>query len=66
VCARVRACGHSQESRDLLRWFADTMAPDEYIWPTLNHNPQLHAPGSYKGKSAIAAAAAVVFSALSK
>jgi len=26
------------------------MAPDEYIWPTLNHNPQLHAPGSYKGE----------------
>lgn len=41
---------YSKVSRDLIEWFADTMAPDEYIWPTLNHNPQLHAPGSYKGK----------------
>jgi len=40
----------SRQSRELLRWFSDTMAPDEYIWPTLNHNPQLHAPGSYKGQ----------------
>ena len=40
----------SRESKNLMSWFADTLAPDEYIWPTLNHNPQLHAPGSYKGK----------------
>ena len=40
----------SRESRDLLSWFSDTMAPDEYVWPTLNHNPQLHAPGAYKGE----------------
>ena len=44
------ACRCSEQSRDLLSWFSDTMAPDEYIWPTLNHNPQLHAPGSYKGE----------------
>lgn len=40
----------SQPSRDLVEWLADTMIPDEYIWPTLNHNRHLHAPGSYKGK----------------
>lgn len=39
----------SRQSRDLVEWLADTMIPDEYIWPTLNHNPHLHAPGSYKG-----------------
>ena len=58
VCSPVERCLSagmsafccSQESRDLLNWFSDTMAPDEYVWPTLNHNPQLHAPGSYKGE----------------
>lgn len=41
---------YSGIAHELIDWFADTLAPDEYIWPTLNHNPQLHAPGSYKGK----------------
>ena len=36
-------------ARDLVEWFADTLAPDEYIWPTLNHNPHLLAPGGYTG-----------------
>ena len=39
----------SRESLELVEWFADTLAPDEYIWPTLNHNPHLRAPGGYKG-----------------
>jgi|SRR6218665_224972 len=42
---------YSKVSQDVIEWFRDTYAPDEYIWPTLNHNPQLHVPGSYKGKS---------------
>ena len=41
----------SKISQDIFNWFADTLAPDEYIWPTLNHNPHLRAPGGYKGKS---------------
>lgn len=40
---------YSKVSQDVIEWFRDTYAPDEYIWPTLNHNPQLHAPGSFKG-----------------
>jgi hypothetical protein len=40
---------HSRVARDLLEWFSDTLAPDEYLWPTLNHNPHLLAPGAYKG-----------------
>lgn len=39
----------SKVARDLLEWFTDTMAPDEYLWPTLNHNPHLLAPGGYLG-----------------
>ena len=35
---------------DLLEWFKDTLAPDEYLWPTINHNPHLRAPGAYTGK----------------
>jgi hypothetical protein len=40
---------HSRHSLELVEWFADTLAPDEYIWPTLNHNVQLNAPGAYRG-----------------
>lgn len=40
---------YSKRSRDIVEWFADTDVPDEYIWPTINHNPHLYAPGSYKG-----------------
>ncbi len=42
---------HSPVSKDLMTWFADTLAPDEYVWPTINHNAHLLAPGAYKGKS---------------
>ena len=41
---------HSKVAQDLLDWFSDTLAPDEYLWPTINHNAHLHAPGAYKGK----------------
>ena len=40
----------SQMARDIIEWFADTLCPDEYLWPTMNHNAQLKAPGSYKGE----------------
>jgi len=36
-------------SQHIVEYFVDTLAPDEFIWPTLNHNPHLHVPGSYKG-----------------
>ncbi len=41
---------HSPLATDLTAWFADTLAPEEYIWPTINHNAHLLAPGAYKGK----------------
>ena len=40
---------------DLLAWFTDTLAPDEHLWPTINHNPHLRAPGSYTGKAWVGA-----------
>ncbi|ESO06720.1 hypothetical protein HELRODRAFT_106314 [Helobdella robusta] len=40
---------YSKISLDLIEWFSDTLVPDEYIWPTLNHNPHLQVPGGYKG-----------------
>ena len=40
----------NQTATDLLAWFRDTLAPDEYLWPTLNHNPHLRAPGAYTGE----------------
>ena len=39
----------SKIAKDLIDFFADTMAPDEYIYPTLNHNAHLNAPGGYLG-----------------
>lgn len=59
---------YSKISHDLIEWFADTMAPDEYIWPTLNHNPVFHAPGSYKGdpESKLFTARGTIWTSLSK
>ncbi|KAK6170994.1 hypothetical protein SNE40_019263 [Patella caerulea] len=37
-------------ARDLLEWCRGVLSPDEYYWSTLNHNPHLHVPGSYKVK----------------
>ena len=33
-----------------LEWVKKTKIPDETYFSTLNHNPQLGAPGSYRGK----------------
>jgi hypothetical protein len=41
---------YSGVSQALLDWLSDTSVPDEYIWTTLNHNPQLRVPGAFKGK----------------
>ena len=38
-----------QHSKDLLAWLEDTLVPDEYYIPTLNHNLQLYAPGGFRG-----------------
>jgi hypothetical protein len=45
---------YSGLSHALLDWLSDTAVPDEYIWATLNHNPQLHVPGAFKGKNLLA------------
>lgn len=41
----------SEIVKDIIVWFADTQAPDEYIWPSINHNPHLNPPGGYTGRS---------------
>ncbi|XP_041347030.1 beta-1,3-galactosyl-O-glycosyl-glycoprotein beta-1,6-N-acetylglucosaminyltransferase-like, partial [Gigantopelta aegis] len=41
---------HNQTSKDLLEWVKKTRIPDEIYFSTLNHNPQLGVPGSYKVK----------------
>ena len=40
---------HNQVAKDLLQWVKKTKIPDETYFTTLNHNPQLGVPGSYKG-----------------
>ncbi|XP_050390720.1 beta-1,3-galactosyl-O-glycosyl-glycoprotein beta-1,6-N-acetylglucosaminyltransferase [Patella vulgata] len=40
----------SQIAKDLLEWCRGVLSPDEYYWSTLNHNPHLQVPGSYKVK----------------
>ena len=40
---------HNQVAKDLLQWVKKTSIPDETYFSTLNHNPELRVPGSYKG-----------------
>ena len=40
---------YSNVSRELTDYFADTFIPDEFLWPTLNRNRDLEAPGGYFG-----------------
>ncbi|XP_071105509.1 beta-1,3-galactosyl-O-glycosyl-glycoprotein beta-1,6-N-acetylglucosaminyltransferase-like isoform X2 [Haliotis cracherodii] len=40
---------HNNVSRDLLTWVKKTGVPDETYFATLNYNPHLKVPGSYKG-----------------
>ena len=40
---------NDQRAKDFLNWTRDILSPDEYYWATMNHNPDLHAPGSYNG-----------------
>ena len=44
---------HSNVSRELMDYFADTYASDEFLWPTLNRNGDLEAPGGYFGEIAL-------------
>ena len=41
---------HDQRAHDLLNWTRHTKVPDETFFASLNHNPSLEVPGSYKGK----------------
>ncbi|KAL5005843.1 hypothetical protein ScPMuIL_017001 [Solemya velum] len=41
---------HNQTAKDLLQWIQKTDYPDETYFATLNHNPQLGIPGTYKGE----------------
>lgn len=40
----------NETARDLLNWMRDIRAPDEHFFQTLNHNPHMNVPGSYKGR----------------
>ena len=40
---------HNNISKAIIEYFSNTLIPDEYIWPTLNHNPHLAVPGGYRG-----------------
>ncbi|XP_074659086.1 beta-1,3-galactosyl-O-glycosyl-glycoprotein beta-1,6-N-acetylglucosaminyltransferase-like [Tubulanus polymorphus] len=46
----VEFATHAPVAKYLYNWFANTTIPDEYFFATLNHNPQLGAPGAYTGK----------------
>ena len=41
---------HDPISQDFLEWVKKTHIPDETFFTTLNHNPQLEIPGSYRGQ----------------
>ncbi|XP_052806391.1 beta-1,3-galactosyl-O-glycosyl-glycoprotein beta-1,6-N-acetylglucosaminyltransferase-like [Mya arenaria] len=40
---------HDPIAADILNWTRKTAVPDETFFSTLNHNPSLGVPGSYKG-----------------
>ncbi|XP_052805494.1 N-acetyllactosaminide beta-1,6-N-acetylglucosaminyl-transferase-like [Mya arenaria] len=40
---------HDPIAADLLNWTRKTSVPDETFFSTINHNPSLGVPGSYKG-----------------
>ncbi|XP_052806099.1 beta-1,3-galactosyl-O-glycosyl-glycoprotein beta-1,6-N-acetylglucosaminyltransferase-like [Mya arenaria] len=40
---------HDPIATDILNWTQKTAVPDETFFSTLNHNPSLGVPGSYKG-----------------
>jgi Core-2/I-Branching enzyme len=37
-------------AHDFLQWLQDTHIPDETFFSSLNRNPQLKIPGTYRGK----------------
>ena len=40
---------NNRVAQDLLKWSADINVPQEFFFPTLQSNPQLHVPGSWTG-----------------
>jgi len=40
---------NDSRAQDLLHWMRDIKVPDEHFFQTLNHNPQMGIPGSFKG-----------------
>ena len=41
---------HNQVAKDFADWAKKTYVPDETYFASLNHNPHLGIPGSYKGE----------------
>jgi hypothetical protein len=41
---------HNKIADDIRNWIAGVKVPDEMFFATINHNPSLNVPGSYKGK----------------
>ena len=48
--AMVEYILHDPLAQELIQWSKDTLIPDELIFSTLNHHPELGVPGAYKGK----------------
>ncbi|XP_045209194.2 beta-1,3-galactosyl-O-glycosyl-glycoprotein beta-1,6-N-acetylglucosaminyltransferase-like [Mercenaria mercenaria] len=40
---------HDERAKGILKWAKRTFVPDETFFATLNHNPILNVPGSYRG-----------------
>jgi len=47
--AFVEFAVNDRRAQDLLYWMRDIKVPDEHFFQTLNHNPQMNIPGSFKG-----------------
>ena len=41
---------HDERAKAFQEWVKETGVPDETLFSTLNHSPQLGVPGAYKGK----------------
>ena len=48
--AMVEYILHDPLAQELIQWSKDTLIPDELIFSTLNHHPELGVPGAYMGK----------------
>jgi len=53
--AFVEFAVHDLRAQSLLDWMSNIRVSDEFFFQTLNHNPQMNIPGSFKGRNTAAA-----------